>query len=56
MLEATGRSQNKFNETGPAKQEYQGNEMFCEQNGYNGLYGKEQTNRSILDLKGQDYY
>ncbi|MDP8887247.1 MAG: hypothetical protein M3M91_05590 [Thermoproteota archaeon] len=42
------RNQNKFNETGPPRQEYQGKGTFCKQKGYDGLYGKEQTGQFLI--------
>jgi CheY-like chemotaxis protein len=42
------RGQNKFNETGLPRQEYQGKGTFCKQKGYDGLYGKEQTDQFLI--------
>ena len=42
------RNQNKFKETEPARQEYQGKGTFCKQKEYDALYGKEQTGQFLI--------
>jgi hypothetical protein len=42
------RNQNKFKETEPARQEYQGKGTFCKQKEYDALYCKEQTGQFLI--------
>ena len=42
------RNQNKFNETGPPRQEYQGKGTFCKQKGYDGAIRQKQTDQFLI--------